>query len=117
MKNILFFGIIFFCISCSESINDDEGTCINSRIEAYNKEEAENVGLGNISTAPQSISAFKHKGKTYYYIDYGIAFDASAFVLDENCEEVCEIQELINPMNCNEFNDSISGAVKIWPED
>lgn len=119
MKYILFFTILTLCISCSDSLNiDNESQCINSKIEAYNKQSNDVVGLGGLSEIPQSISEFIHDGKKLYFIDFGIAFDAPGFILNDSCEELCQFQSLVvndNIPNCSEFNDSLSGAIKIWP--
>ncbi|MFT6809215.1 MAG: hypothetical protein ACJA01_002447 [Saprospiraceae bacterium] len=97
---------------------EDEVTCIYAKIEAYNKESTELEGLGSVINIPKSISEFVHDGETYYFVDFGIAFDAPGFILNDACEEVCQLQSLIendNLPNCSEFNGSLSGAVKIWP--
>lgn len=119
MKYILFFTILTLCISCSDSLNiDDNPQCINAKIEAYNERSNVLVVLGDQPEIPQSISEFIHDGKKLYFIDFGIAFDAPGYILNDNCEELCQFQSLVvndSIPNCSDFNESLSGAIKIWP--
>ena len=63
------------------------------------------------------IYTFEQGNITYYIFDNGIAFDATASVLDEFCRTVCIYGgfRLNNNLPCDDFQEGINNARQIWP--
>ncbi len=103
---IVLIGILYFS-SCSDS---EPSQCIEESIALFKKE--------NIGSANKYILTFEQKGKTYYIFDYGIAFDATAQVVDNDCKIVCIYGgfRLATDRPCDNYQEGISNAVQIWPD-
>ncbi len=63
------------------------------------------------------IYEFKQDGSQFYIFDGGIAFDAIATVVNEDCMTVCTYGGLRanNPNPCTLYQESINNARQIWP--
>ena len=100
-------GIIFIIIgSCSSGRSDCAQEMIDDFIEM-------NEGRSFLF-----ILEFEQDGETYLIFDNGIAFDAIATVVDENCQEVCRYGGF-RPSGgapCEEFQEGINRARQIWPD-
>lgn len=64
------------------------------------------------------ILVFEQDGEQLYIFDSGVAFDAIAVVVNEECETVCSFGgfRANNPNPCTEYQDGINRARQIWPE-
>jgi len=89
---------------------DSESACIEDMIGEF-------VGL-NEDRGFTFIYRFEQDGEQYYIFDSGIAFDATASVVNEQCEVVCTYGGFRpgSDMPCDEFQASINDAKQIWPE-
>jgi len=63
------------------------------------------------------ISTFDMNGETFYVFDSGVAFDATASVVNEECEQVCVYGGLRgnSPLPCDAFQEGINNSRQIWP--
>lgn len=99
-------GLFLINTACS----DTTPSCIEDRIKAFKTQ--------NQGRSFTFIYTFEQKGKQYYIFDNGIAFDAIATVVDEDCTEVCSYGgfRANNPNPCDDFQEGINSAKQIWPE-
>ena len=97
---------ILLLMSCNPS---DEETCIDEMINEFVQRQMDRSFVG--------ISRFVLDGETYYVFDSGVAFDATASVVDESCNQVCIFGGLRSnsPQPCDDFMDGINSAELIWP--
>ena len=98
--------MIVVLMSCSS----DEETCIDDMIEEFTQAQMDQTFVG--------IYKFEQGGQTYYVFDSGVAFDATASVVDATCNEVCVYGgfRANSPLPCDDFWDGINRAEQIWPE-
>jgi len=109
MKKILvigLFAISVFLMACTE----DEPNCIDDMIEEFKSAQADRSFVG--------IYQFQLEGETFYIFDSGVAFDATASVVDEECQQVCIYGgfRANSPQPCDDFWDGINNSTQIWPE-
>lgn len=96
----------FALYSCSET-----SECIDDRIATFEED--------NNERSFTFIYTFKQDGKTYYIFDNGIAFDATAEVVDKDCNVVCVyggFRPAVPNNSCEAFQESINNAEQIWPK-
>ena len=94
----------------NNSCTDDRPSCIDDRIDEFTSQNAQQSFT--------FIYEFEQDGNQYYIFDNGIAFDAIAEVLDENCQLICTYGgfRINNPDPCDQFQEGINNATQIWPE-
>jgi len=63
------------------------------------------------------IYRFQIEDENFYVFDSGVAFDATASVVNESCEQVCIYGGLRanSPLPCDAFWDGINNSTQIWP--
>lgn len=67
-----------------ETINKESlsvSDCMQAKIEFFKKERS--------FLQTSQIFTFTSKGETFYFFDEGMALDAPAYILNENCDTVC----------------------------
>ena len=105
---IVFTTIILLLTSCAGT--DDDSGCYPEKKEIFID--------GNEGKSQARISTFEQDGKTFYVFDYGIAFDATAEVLDEDCNVVCVYGgfQLASDQDtrCAQYQDGINRATEVW---
>ncbi len=107
---IVFIIILLTLISCSDSTQIEPKTCVDKKVETFIEENTER-GFTCIYT-------FEPDGKTYFIFDPGIAFDATAEIVDESCNVVCVYGgfRLASDQDkrCDAFQESINTAIQTW---
>ena len=82
-------------------------TCIRDRIATFKEDNAARSFTG--------IYTFNQDGESYTILDHGIAFDATAEVLNSDCEVVCTYGGFRIPnSDCDRFQEGINRAVTEW---
>ena len=106
MKIILPVLFLLLFVSCSDSTPD----CIEGMIDEFIEQNSER----NFTF----IFEFEQEGEQLYIFDSGVAFDAIAIVVNEDCETVCSFGgfRANNPNPCTEYQEGINSARQIWPE-
>jgi len=92
--------------SCTDSTPD----CITEKISDFQET--------NVDRGFTFIYEFQQDGSTFYIFDSGIAFDATAEVVNDQCEVVCTYGGFrpASPLPCDEYQEGINNAKQIWPE-
>ncbi|MFT4567984.1 MAG: hypothetical protein ACI9FN_002952 [Saprospiraceae bacterium] len=106
MKYIFF--LLFALILCACPAPDS--ACIDDRITTFEENNSERSFT--------FIYTFDQDSKTFYVFDSGIAFDATAEVVDEDCNVVCVYggNRPAPENSCEAFQESINNAERIWPK-
>lgn len=106
MKIITSILLLLLIISCTESTPD----CIDKMKDEFIAQNSERDFT--------FIYEFEQDGEPYYIFDSGVAFDAIAVVLNEDCETVCSYGgfRANNPDPCTDYQDGINRARQVWPE-
>jgi len=108
MKVLIVLLVCWFMIS-APSCSADEPLCIDEMIE--------NFQILNDGRSFTGIYTFEQDRETFYVFDSGIAFDATASVVDQSCTEVCVFGGLRadNPLPCDAYQEGINNRTQIWP--
>ena len=97
-------SLLLMATSCEEEIDD---SCLQDRIETFKEDNSERGFTG--------IYTFNQGGEKYTILDHGIAFDATAEVLNSQCEVVCTYGGFRMPnSDCDLYQEGINRAVIEW---
>ncbi len=105
MKIITSILLLLLLVSCTESNTD----CIDRMKDEFITQNSERDFT--------FIYEFEQDGEQYYIFDNGVAFDAIAVVLNEDCDSVCSFGgfRTNNPDPCTDYQNGINSARQIWP--
>jgi hypothetical protein len=84
MKKILFLLFVVQIIACSKAVEEKTPSeCIQTKIDQF-------------KTAPKlegfsGITQYEYESKPYFYFDYGTAADWPAYLLDNQCDTICQL--------------------------
>ncbi len=106
MKIIIPILFALLIVSCSDSTP----SCIDVMMDEFITQNSER----NFTF----IYEFEQDGEQLYIFDNGVAFDAIAVVVNEDCETVCSYGgfRANNPNPCTDYQDGINRSRQIWPE-
>ena len=97
-------SLLLMTTSCGENMAE---TCIRDRIATFKEDNANRSFTG--------IYTFIQDGENYTILDHGIAFDATAEVLNSECEVVCTYGGFRIPnSDCDRIQEGINRAVTEW---
>jgi hypothetical protein len=90
MKYIIFISLIFF-FSCKKETEMSD--CIEAKVETFKTA----LRVENES----SVSEYCYKNRLYYKFDYGASADWDMYLLDNQCDTICETHGLqLVPSRC-----------------
>lgn len=110
MKSVLLIIASLIVLSSCTDSNNEINECLTDKTEVFKKE--------NQDRGFTFIYTFEQDGMTYTIFDSGIAFDATAEVVDDNCNVVCTYGgfRMVGDIDerCDQYQEGINRAVITW---
>jgi len=96
-------------MSWMAACTSEEPACIDMMITVFQQEHEGRTATG--------IYTFELDSETFYVFDNGVAFDATASVVNSSCDQVCVYGGLRgnSPQPCDDYWDGINNSTQIWP--
>jgi len=102
---LLIVGIFLMSTGCGE--DDNTSDCIEERINEFKER--------HIDRSFTMINTFELGSEKYYVFDSGVAFDATAEVVNADCDVVCTYGGLrMSNSDCDLYQEGINRAVTEW---